>query len=283
MKKLLILFAISIITVSCSSWNNRDKTIVTPEEVINAIEIDNTLLLNSFFAEGFSISYEDSNGKSLLVKALENDSLQVLDMILGRGIYLEKPVENGKTPIFYVRSLEALKKVVDAGADINRKNNDGESVISYFIKNKPTSYSKYLAERGVNLNFSENKGWTPVFYAVVSGDLELVDIMGKKGGDFTLVDEVGNSPIFYTTDQNMLLKLLDIAKYNLGSINKKGENILGEVYLRAVANGYTDVIEKLLALGVNPYYMSYGDSAVSIAADSRNKNMVEFLKKKGIY
>lgn len=283
MKKLLILFAISLAATSCSSWDTRDKIIVSPEEVINAIEVDNTFLLNTFFAEGFPVIYEDNTGKSLLVKALENDSLEALDMILNRGAYLEKSIENGQSSIFYVRSLEALKKVVTAGADINRKNSNGESVLTYFIKNKPLSYSRYLVESGAELNQPEDRGWTPVFYAVVSNDLELVDIMGIKGGNFTLTDELGNLPLFYTSDENMLLKLLSITKYNLNSTNKKGENILGEVYLKAVANGYTDVIEKLLHLGVNPYYMSYGDSAVSIAVDSRNKNMVEFLRKKGIY
>lgn len=280
MKKLITFITISFIIGGCSSWSNRNQSIASSEEVISAVEIDNTFLLNSFFADGFPITYEDSDGKNLLIKALESDSLETLDMFLNRGIDLEQTIENGKSPIFYVRSLEALKKIVSAGVNINKKDRDGESVLTYFIKNKPLSYSYYLIENGVQLNLPENNGWTPVFYAVLSGDFKLIDIMKENGGDFAFIDNFGNTPIFYTTEHDMLLKLLDISEYNLNGINKRGENILGEVYLRAVSYGYIDVVEKLLVLGVNPYYMSYGDSAISIAIDSRNEDMIEFIKKK---
>ena len=68
----------------------------------------------------------------------------------------------------------------------------------------------------------------------------------------------------------MLLKLLEIKDYNLNMRNRKNENIFGEIYLRAVDNGYVNVVKKLFELGVNPYYMSYGDSAISIAKEKNN-------------
>ena len=64
--------------------------------------------------------------------------------------------------------------------------------------------------------------------------------------------------------------------------NKKNENIFGEIYLRAVENGYVNVVKKLFELGINPYYMSYGDSAISIAKEKNNLEMIELLKSKGL-
>ncbi len=249
--------------------------------MVNAVETDNSFLLNSFFSEDFPVTYS-KDGKSLLMIAIENDSHNVLDMILVRGAYLEEEIEDGRTPIFYVRSSEALNKLVIAGADINKLDNKKESVISYFIKNKPFEYSEYLVIAGANLDVENDEGWTPIFDAVVSGNIKLVELMLERGGDFKKEDVYGNIPIFYTNNEDMLLKLLEIKDYNLNMRNKKNENIFGEIYLRAVENGYVNVVKKLFELGINPYYMSYGDSAISIAKEKNNLEMIELLKSRGL-
>lgn len=281
MRKLICLCMIIIIFTSCSMLKNKKNVVIAPEEVVNAVETDNSFLLNSFFSEDFPVTYS-KDGKSLLMIAIENDSHNVLDMILVRGAYLEEETEDGRTPIFYVRSSEALNKLVIAGADINKLDNKKESVISYFIKNKPFEYSEYLVLAGANLDIENSEGWTPIFDAVVSGNIKLVELMLERGGDFKKEDIYGNIPIFYTNDENMLLKLLEIKDYNLNMRNRKNENIFGEIYLRAVDNGYVNVVKKLFELGVNPYYMSYGDSAISIAKEKNNLEMIGLLQSKGL-
>lgn len=281
MRKLICLYMIIIIFTSCSMLKNKKNVVIAPEEVVNAVETDNSFLLNSFFSEDFPVTYS-KDGKSLLMIAIENDSHNVLDMILVRGAYLEEEIEDGRTPIFYVRSSEALNKLVIAGADINRLDNKKESVISYFIKNKPFEYSEYLVIAGANLDVENDEGWTPIFDAVVSDNIKLVELMLERGGDFKKEDVYGNIPIFYTNNEDMLLKLLKIKDYNLNMRNKKNENIFGEIYLRAVENGYVNVVKKLFELGINPYYMSYGDSAISIAKEKNNLEMIELLKSKGL-
>ena len=281
MRKLICLCMIIIIFTSCSMLKNKKNVVIAPEEVVNAVETDNSFLLNSFFSEDFPVTYSKDE-KSLLMIAIENDSHNVLDMILVRGAYLEEEIEDGRTPIFYVRSSEALNKLVIAGADINRLDNKKESVISYFIKNKPFEYSEYLVIAGANLDVENDEGWTPIFDAVVSGNIKLVELMLERGGDFKKEDIYGNIPIFYTNDENMLLKLLEIKDYNLNMRNRKNENIFGEIYLRAVDNGYINVVKKLFELGVNPYYMSYGDSAISIAKEKNNLEMIGLLQSKGL-
>lgn len=281
MRKLICLCMIIIIFTSCSMLKNKKNVVIAPEEVVNAVETDNSFLLNSFFSEDFPVTYS-KDGKSLLMIAIENDSHNVLDMILVRGAYLEEEIEDGRTPIFYVRSSEVLNKLVIAGADINKLDNKKESVISYFIKNKPFEYSEYLVIAGANLDVENDEGWTPIFDAVVSGNIKLVELMLERGGDFKKEDIYGNIPIFYTNNEDMLLKLLEIKDYNLNMRNKKNENIFGEIYLRAVDNGYVNVVKKLFELGINPYYMSYGDSAISIVKEKNNLEMIELLKSKGL-
>lgn len=51
----------------------------------------------------------NKEGKSLLIIALENDSQKVLNMLLGKGVYLEETFEDGKTPIFYVKKFKCFR------------------------------------------------------------------------------------------------------------------------------------------------------------------------------
>lgn len=278
MKKLVYLCVVMIFFSSCSTLDNKKDIENVSDEVINAVETDNTFLLNSFFSNNFPINYKSKNGKTLLMLAIENDSQRSLDMLLVRGADLEDEIEDGKTPIFYVRSLNILNKLVIVGADINKRDSNNKSVLSYFIKNKPLEYSNYLVISGARLDIENSEGWTPVFDAVVSGDIKLVEFMLENGGNFKKEDIYGNIPIFYTNDEKMLMKLLDIKGYDLAKRNRKNENIFGEIYLKSVSNGYVEVVEKLLNLGVNPYYMSYGDSAISIAREKNNLEMIKFLE-----
>ena len=282
MKKLLMLFMIAVVLIGCSNFENKKSKIVTAEEILNAVETDNIVLLNNFFAADISVNYMDKDGKSLLIVALENDSQKALEMLLGRGAYIEEIFEDEKTPIFYVRSLNALKQMLEVGADINKKSNDGKTLLSYFIETKPLSYSKYLIENGADINIIEEDGWTPVFRAAAKNDATLVESMKNNKGNFIKLDLDGNYPIYYAHNEEVLLKLLDGIKYDLSTENKKEENILGEIYLRAVSYDYISVIEKLLEMGVNPNYMSYGDSALSIAKDYKNESMIKYLNSKGI-
>lgn len=53
MRKLICLYMIIIIFTSCSMLKNKKNVVIAPEEVVNAVETDNSFLLNSFFQRIF--------------------------------------------------------------------------------------------------------------------------------------------------------------------------------------------------------------------------------------
>jgi ankyrin repeat protein len=128
----------------------------------------------------------------------------------------------------------------------------------------------------------DKNGWSAMFWSGIVGNPELIRKMNERGANFLEVDERGNYPIYYVYDEKNLMELLNIKGYDLKKKNLNRENILGEVYLRAVANGFTDVIKRVLELGVNPNYASYGDNAISIAKENKNSEMIKFLNDNGI-
>ncbi len=273
---------ILLLFTSCSFFQNREKNIATPDMVYTAIFLDDSYNLNKYLSEGFPVDYRDPSNKTLLMSIVESNSLKSLDVILNKGVNLELKDDRGRTAIFYVRSLEALKKLVEIGADKDVVLNDGTPLFTYFLKDKSILYSLYLIEKGSNYTLEDEDGWNSLFWAVVIGNSDIVRALREDGADFLIQDMKGNSPIYYAYDEKILLELLNVPNYNLNLKNKQGENILGEVYLRAVANGYLEVVKKLLELGVNPRYISYGDSAISIAKERENLEMIKFLNDNNI-
>lgn len=281
--KIVILCITVIFFTSCSFLQKKEENIATPEEVYTAIFLDDSYSLNKYLSEGFPIEYRDSSDKTLLMTVLENNSLKSLDILLTRRVDTEARDSNGRTAIFYIRSLEALKSMVENGANldvVSLKNKT--SLLTYFIKEKSVLHTQYLIESGADFNLKDSEGWDSVFWSAVVGEKEVIRKLKDAGANFLEIDMKGNYPIYYAYDESSILELLEVSGYNLKLKNLQGENILGEVYLRAVANGYTEVITKLLDLGVNPRYTSYGESAMSIAKKINNPDMIKFLNDNNI-
>lgn len=277
-----IFFLTLIVILSGCTLFQKKSTIPTVEQVYSSILLDDSYRLNKYLIDGFPLDYEDSNGKNLLVVALENNSLKSIEVLLNKDIDKNKVDNQGKTPIFYVRSFEALKKMCEDKVDLNIVDSQGEPLFIYFLKNKPLSYSKYIVTQNLDFELKDKNGWSGVFWSGITGDSELISKMQERGANFLALDNKGNYPIYYAYDEKNLLELLNIKGYDLKKTNSNRENVLGEVYLRAVANGFTEVISKLLALGVNPNYASYGDTAISIAKENKNIEMIKFLNDNGI-
>lgn len=281
--KIIILCITILFFTNCTFFQKKEIRKATPEEIYTTIILDDSYTLNKYLSEGFPIDFRDSSDETLLMKALKNNSLKSLETLLSRGIDLEQQDSYGKTAIFYVRSIEALEKMIKNGANINFVIPSKQlSLLTYFIKFKPIDYSLLLVDNGVNPYLKDESGWDSTFWAAVDGNGELIKRMNEKGIDFLQVDEKGNYPIYYAFNEDIILELLNVKNYNLKKINSQKENVLGEIYLRAVANGYPTVVEKILKLGVNPNYTSYGDSAISILEKTKNPDIIKFFNDNNI-
>lgn len=291
MKKIWIFILLIFTMVGCS--NNKKIINYNDIEIMSAINSDNSEMVNKILNSGVPVDYRFKNGDTLVGLTLKNDSLEVLRVLLKHKINLNEPIPSVKilgtdslspaqTPIFYVKSLEALKMVVNSGANINCINSEGTPLLTYFIKYKPMDYSVYLVENGADLNIKDKEEWTPVFWASIEGNERLLKIMYQQNpGSFLSKDKKGNYPIYYAFGEENINSLLE-GQYNIDAKNIYGENILGEVYLKSVANGYISSVEKLFNLGINRNYKSYGENALNIAEKFDNQLMYNFLKEKGV-
>ncbi|MGL5124295.1 MAG: ankyrin repeat domain-containing protein [Fusobacteriaceae bacterium] len=273
MKKSLLFFILVslLLLVGCS---NTDKITIPEQSVYNAILVDDTNTLSLALNLGFPINYRNKGDISLLNYAVNRNSTKAVDFLSKRIIDLEQD-----KLIFKVKSFNSLKSLIENGANINIKNEEGESLLSFFIKKNSLIYVKYLLEKSVDINVSDFKGYSPIFWAIHSNNLEILSLLLKYKGNPVTLDNKGNYPIYYANSVDNLKILLKF-NYDLDRKNKNGENIFGEIYFRAITNGQFEIINILIDKGINLNYKSYGDTALSIAKKSGNQEMINYIIKK---
>ncbi len=268
MRERLLLFTFFLIVFfgGCTSTSRITKE----QSVYTAILVDNSSQLSLLIDGGFSPNYVSVRGISLLEYAVHSDSIKSMKSLLSRGAVASDYL------LFDVKSLEALTTLAEYGANLETVNDtSGDTLLIHFIRMKSLAYVDFLLNKSVDVNTPNTNGLSPIFVATTSSTPEILKRVIVGGANPMSEDTLGNYPIYYATEPEIIKFLLDY-KYDIKKKNMYGENILGEIYLKAVENSQYDIVTSLLKKGVDPKYKSYGRSALDIA---QNKNDIEMIKK----
>ncbi|WP_319371159.1 ankyrin repeat domain-containing protein [uncultured Ilyobacter sp.] len=296
MKKIVFMLLTFLILIGCSNRQTNgvidiDSVKITPEDVYTSIFLDDSDSVKLFLDNGFPINYKDEAGETLLIKSVKGNSKNVIDLLVSRGAALEERTSSklrkntnitvpGKTALYFAENFDILNILVDKGANVNFVNSEGEPLLVYFIKYKPVEYTKFIIKKGAKVNSVDQNMWTPLIWAVVNSQEEVVKELLIEGADAFFRDSQGNYAIYYAFEKNIISLLLEDG-YRMDVKNKDDEIIMGEVYLKCVSNGYYEEVEKLLEMGIDVNYMSYGDSALSLAKENKDAKMLELLRVRG--
>lgn len=125
-----------------------------------------------------AITYDDSTnpnlrpdiGKTALMEAAKQKSWDVFKFLLDHGADIHAKDDDGDTPFMYSlrvgKNLEKIKALIDLGADINQFNNHGHNSIYYATRFSDLDTVKFLLERGVDFMFKSKDGESAYDYAV---------------------------------------------------------------------------------------------------------------------
>jgi len=197
-------------------------------------------------------------------------------------------------------NYQAAVILVQCGADISRKNDNGKTALHIVVSqcSKSDTWTnlsthrkmvKFLITVGAKVDSHDINKVTPLHIAAEMGDLGVVEILILDGGAFVNVtDDVGETPLFYALrGQNLeVVKKLVEHKANLFARNEEGETPLEF----CISNRDTGMIELLNQFSeISPCYifreassgmsisgislsgMSISDSNNSLAQSSNNE------------
>lgn len=93
--------------------------------------------------------------------------------------------------IVYHDDLEALKAMIDAGANINLQNRYGWTPLHIAIRRDRREMVRYLIEKGADINRADGVGWTPLMECVMDDMPELCQLLLEHGADTSIANHRG--------------------------------------------------------------------------------------------
>ena len=156
------------------------------------------------------------NGDSLLHHAVEQDDFKLVKQCIQFKADVNKVDNYGDTALFFCKSIEIAKFLVDNGADVNILNIDGDTAVVGLYYRRNSDIIKYLA--GItNLDIECGK-YNPstLLQKMISGeekDLSLFKIVISRTKD---INRVNKSPRSYLMNAALNNKCLDVIKFLIG-------------------------------------------------------------------
>jgi cytohesin len=199
MKKLIIFFLI----LPCSLIYSQDF-----DKLANAVVNKDLSSLDSLLDAGIDINVteEDKGATVLLIACSFKDYENVVSILISRGAYVNFKGKDGRTPLMWAagNSLENTKILLDNGADVKAKGDDGmnafiQSTFGILSKKVSTEVMDLLLENGADLNSALSSkdagGWTALHFASINGDIELVEYLILKGADVNKTSDEGSTAL----------------------------------------------------------------------------------------
>lgn len=90
---------------------------------------------------------------------------------------------------------DLFTRLLDMGADINGKDENGETALTQAIMHAPAG-APFLIERGANVNVIPRSQHTPLMIAVTAGNVGIARLLLAHGADVNLRGERGHTPLY---------------------------------------------------------------------------------------
>ena len=188
-------------------------------------------LIKNLLKAKVNINALDSKGKSSLDLAVIEGNIAVTNLLISEGANIEMKdsfallyaCENGRTKI--------VKILLENGADINSKINDGTSAIHLAASSGKLDLIDFLLQKGFDINCENNDRLTPLHYILLycihpeGKDTSLYEkskILIERGAKIDSESSVGDTPLMLATMANdiRVVRLL----ISLGATVNHGKN-----------------------------------------------------------
>jgi ankyrin repeat protein len=180
----------------------------------------------------------------------------------------------------YDGSPEAVKLLLDKGANVNAKDNEGWHPLQHAAKRGNLEIVKLLLEKGADVNATNGGGGTALVSAAYRGYTDIAKLLVERGANVNTKENDQTTPLMWAAragQTNSVVLLLNNGA-DINATNWSGDTIL----MTAVGDGKIDVVRLLLAKGANVNVENFlGRSALDEAKQNGNTAIVQLLLNTG--
>lgn len=212
--------------------------------------------LELFINKGVNFNYKNENEVEVLdyiyVNNMSNEKL--VKKLIENGFDINKKIIEGCSYIFYCENIEELKVLYNLGAEINIVDQEGTSLLEYYIKNKGKELTEellsYYMRSGFKINESK-EGSSLLIEALLRDDVDysLVKQLIDLGADvnkiysnqYTLADLYVNTiefPLDVAEKRCLNKKIIDLLKQSGAKNYKENEEEIKENIAKYNKNYY---------------------------------------------
>jgi ankyrin repeat protein len=272
----------------------------------------NMNMIDHLLSKGIDIDQQDFNENSIIDDLIEAvlitqnnkkaTSRRFLELeedenyfTLLKKILLFKPKvnikkEGGKTLLFDLvtqHNMELIKLIVNAGADLNVIDEEGNSPLSYMIdeglrithqKEKENFLERlvFLLKFRIDVTTIDRDGKTIFHKAVMANDIDVIEKLLTKKTNLDIKDRQGRTALHHTQWKGnyKIARLLIAAGANINEADNSGFTILNY----AVILGHTKLVIVLISSGVLMYNHNRKSKSVARFFKDRENNLDKLLE-----
>ena len=134
---------------------------------------------------------EDHSDFVFVLTDRDGDPIRVLARLLAAEDVL--PYDNLIDAVL-AGDFEAVKALIDAGADLNIQDDDGDTPL-HWAADGYTDIARALIDAGADLNIQDDDGWTPLHWVAGSGYTDIARALIDAGADLNIQDDDGWTPL----------------------------------------------------------------------------------------
>lgn len=234
---------------------------------------DNDLSLDMarfLISKGANIKFENEYKENIL---FYTESRALMDLAIKAGVNPNGMNHDGKVPLFYTVDIKTIEFLVKNGADLNKKDEYGYSILSYYPLST-LEEAKIFIKNGLDINYSP-KGDFPDAYKIPNKkeQLEIIKYFEEQGLDLTKqnsnglnitsCDNIGYELLKYLLEEKNI-QLSCTKNFDVFSNNENNEKLL-------------EITELLISQGWDMNRKFFNDLPVGLSVVGVNKSMSTLL------